>query len=191
MFCLRDEELVAMAASGDHVAFEELVSRHDARLRKRVATRLYVQVLRCLPLDDVMQDIWLAVFRGLGRIRPNGPRSFEKYLNGIARFKELSALRQYYRDRRSKPWPGEAVDCEGDAQESACPLEQASKHEMRKAIAKCMVRLPPGERDAVRLHLKGRSSFQIGREIGVSVDAAWHRVKRGLQKLIRCLGEKF
>lgn len=94
---LSDEALAARAAAGDPRAFEELVHRHHARLRKRLCARLFVQVRRCWPVADTLQEVWLAAWRSLHRFQPNGPGSFRRWLNGIVRFKELSILRSYYR----------------------------------------------------------------------------------------------
>ena len=55
-----DDALLARLRAGDEAAFDALVSQHDASLR-RVARTFVPQALA----DDVVQETWLAVIRGL------------------------------------------------------------------------------------------------------------------------------
>jgi RNA polymerase sigma-70 factor, ECF subfamily len=57
-----DQALLARLRAGDEPAFEALVTRHDGALR-RVA-RTYVRTDAAA--DDVVQETWLGVVRGLG-----------------------------------------------------------------------------------------------------------------------------
>ncbi|MDQ2650268.1 MAG: sigma-70 family RNA polymerase sigma factor [Actinomycetota bacterium] len=61
-----DVDLVELARHGDRSAFDELLRRHDARMRT-LAYRLMVDRGR---MDDALQDAYLNAFKGLHRFRP-------------------------------------------------------------------------------------------------------------------------
>ena len=56
-----DDALLARLRAGDEAAFDLLVSRLDASLRRVASTFVPTQALA----DDVVQETWLAVIRGL------------------------------------------------------------------------------------------------------------------------------
>ena len=73
-----DEELAAQAAAGDAAAFETLVSRHAGRVY-RLAYRLTGSDADA---QDVLQDAFLAAYRGLASFR--GAARFSTWLYRIA-----------------------------------------------------------------------------------------------------------
>ena len=78
---LHEQLLVLRCQAGDEDAFEELVARYHPRLR------YYLR--RILPradyADDVLQEVWLAVFRALPRLAD--PAALAAWLYRIARDK--------------------------------------------------------------------------------------------------------
>jgi RNA polymerase sigma-70 factor (ECF subfamily) len=58
-----DDAILARLRAGDEAAFEQLVSQHDAALHRVARTFVPTQALA----DDVVQETWLAVIRGLDR----------------------------------------------------------------------------------------------------------------------------
>jgi RNA polymerase sigma-70 factor, ECF subfamily len=78
---LHEQLLVLRCQAGDEDAFEELVARYHPRLR------YYLR--RILPradhADDVLQEVWLAVFRALPRLAD--PAALSAWLYRIARDK--------------------------------------------------------------------------------------------------------
>jgi RNA polymerase sigma-70 factor (ECF subfamily) len=73
-----DEALAARAAAGEESAFEELVSRYQARVY-RLACRLTSDEGHA---KDVLQETFLAVYRGLPRFR--GDSRFSTWLYRVA-----------------------------------------------------------------------------------------------------------
>src|SRR5262245_5319334 len=81
-------DLVADSRKGDRAAFARLVARSEARVR---AVALSVGV----PLDaadDVAQETFVAVFRGLGGLE--NPGAFAPWVAGIAHHQAVSWLRR-------------------------------------------------------------------------------------------------
>lgn len=58
-----DEVLIVRLQAGDESAFRELVTRHDRAMRR--LARSYVQTAAAA--DEVVQETWLAVIRGLAK----------------------------------------------------------------------------------------------------------------------------
>lgn len=72
-----DEDLVAAARGGDARAFAALVRRHDPSMRRLASTLLR----RPSAVDDVLQDAYLAAYRGLAGFR--GEARFSTWLYRI------------------------------------------------------------------------------------------------------------
>jgi RNA polymerase sigma-70 factor (ECF subfamily) len=93
----RDQEKawVLRARRGDDAAFRLLVESYDRRL-------LYF-VLRLLPdadlALDVMQDVWLTLFRRLPQLR--APEAFRVWLYQIAHDRVVDVLRRQRREERA------------------------------------------------------------------------------------------
>lgn len=58
-----DDAILARLRAGDEAAFEQLVAQHDAALHRVARTFVRTPALA----DDVVQETWLAVIRGLDR----------------------------------------------------------------------------------------------------------------------------
>ena len=62
-----DDELIAAAAAGDDSALRELFSRHAPWLAARLRA-----LLPAADVEDVLQETFLAVWRGAAAYRPEG-----------------------------------------------------------------------------------------------------------------------
>lgn len=89
---MTDELLVVRAQLGERAALAELVSRW------RLPVWTYVRrMLDAERADDVAQEVWLAVVRGLPRLRE--PARFAPWLFTIARHSVTDRLRSQYAAR--------------------------------------------------------------------------------------------
>jgi RNA polymerase sigma-70 factor (ECF subfamily) len=82
-----DDELVARVAAGDDTALRELFSRHAPWLAVRLRT-----VLPAADVEDVLQETFLAAWRGARNYRPQG--ACGGWLWGIARRQAALLLRR-------------------------------------------------------------------------------------------------
>ena len=82
-----DDGLVARVAAGDDTALRELFSRHAPWLAARLRA-----VLPAAEVEDVLQETFLAVWRGAGGYRPGGAAG--AWLWGIARRQAALLLRR-------------------------------------------------------------------------------------------------
>lgn len=169
------------ARAGDRAATELLVERHQAA----VARLLWRFVRTQADLDDLVQDTFLRMVRGLPGWRAEQP--FAHWLLRIATnvgrdyFRRQSIRRRHMVDPGSAdpdhPEP-EAIDPGAD------PAARAAANEAKALLAK----LPPDDRALLTLfHLEGWGLAQIAAQFGWTVTAtklrAW-RARRTLRSLL-------
>ncbi len=127
-----DGELVAATLGGDDDAFAELVRRH----RRRVFGSAARFARDDHQLDDICQDVFVRVFRNLGKFRGDAP--FEHWLSRIIVSACYDFLRKERRVREQVPL--DSVDyetCDGsvDAAISAGNARELLAHSMQKLAA--------------------------------------------------------
>ncbi|MGW3349668.1 RNA polymerase sigma factor [Nonomuraea rubra] len=131
---MTDEVLVVRAQLGERAALAELVARW------RVPVWTYVRrMLDAERADDVSQEIWLAVVRGLPRLRE--PGRFAPWLFTIARRSVTDRLRGQYAREPETLTAGEATA--EDAVEAMVD---------RAGLISALARLPLLEREVLVLH---------------------------------------
>lgn len=90
-----DDAILERLRAGDEAAFEALVARHDATLRRVARTFVSTQALA----DDVVQETWLGVIRGLDRFE--GRSSLRTWIFQILANRARSSA---VREARSQPF---------------------------------------------------------------------------------------
>lgn len=143
-----------------------------AQLRPFLARRV-----AAADVDDVLQDVWLRVQRGLPGLRDE--ERFTAWLFQIAR----SAVAEHQRGRARHP----VSDASGE------PVELADEpwiddRETARSLARCVsifvARLPSPYREAVTLvELEGLTVREAAEMAGVSVSGMKSRVQRGRAQL--------
>lgn len=167
---MNDELLVIRCQLGEREAFAELVRiGHDP-------VRDYVhRMLDHDRADDVAQEVWLAVFRGLPRLRE--PTRFAPWLFTIARRAITDRLRAQYAEPIDEP-----VDEFADN-----PVDLLLD---RVALGAAVATLPPREREVVMLyHLRDLSLDDCAAVCGVPAGTVKSRLSRA-RRLLRVHLEK-
>ena len=143
---MTDEELVALARTGDADAFDQLVARHQAG-----AYRAALAALRN-PHDaeEAAQDGLVRAWSNLGRVR--GDSSFRTWLLTIVWNTALSRRRGVVQWMRRKAPLAEAVTL---PEAAASPYREARDRELRVHIASAIETLTPKLRDALLLAHSG------------------------------------
>jgi RNA polymerase sigma-70 factor (ECF subfamily) len=158
-------ELLMAAKAGDSDAFQELVTRHDERLRQWVKTH----VVPRSDADDVVQDVYERAWRGIGRLR--GPR-FWPWLIGIAR--HVSAA--YFRRRPPKPGPTPGQKSPRKATDPWLAVEDSID------LHALLAALEPAERQVLLLRAWGFSYRDVARHLGKSQTACRKLHTRALSR---------
>jgi len=168
-----DNALVAAVAGGDDTALRELFGRHAPWLAGRLRAALPAP-----DVEDVLQETFLAAWRGAGRFRPERPEgAAAAWLWGIARRQAALCLR-----RRG---PATLADVESGGPVSPDPAAAAA---LRVDLDRAVDALgAPGEleREVWRLmYVEDRSVAEVAATMGVpegTVKSRAHRVRRLLR----------
>jgi RNA polymerase sigma-70 factor, ECF subfamily len=154
---------VVAAGRGDHGAFTRLVGVYDERLRV-LAYRLLGSRQA---MDDVLQDAYLAAYRGLRRFR--GEADVGTWLYRIVYNACLQRLR---RDPPAEPDAAEVLE-----HYPAGGLDIVDEVALRDQLCRALADLPPTQRAAVLLvHREGLSYGDAAEVLGVPVGTVASRV---------------
>jgi RNA polymerase sigma-70 factor (ECF subfamily) len=174
-----DEALVLRARQGDPRAFDLLVHRHTPRMY-RVALRILHDPVEA---EDVVQDAWVAAWRGLATFR--GDSAATTWLYRVV----TNAALQHLRRR----WPTVPLDRHTEdtyADTSEGPEHAALRGERSAAVLRAVATLEPAQRIPLVLHeLEGMSYQEVAEIVGVNVAALRSRLHRARVTLLARLEE--
>jgi len=175
-----DEALVSTALAGDESAFAELVARHKRRVFAAAArfARDDHQI------DDIAQEIFVRVFRHLGKFRGEAP--FEHWLSRIIVSACYDFLRRERRVREQVSLDGVEWEMRDSGIDAAISAGRA-----RELVHWALAKLSPDEQLIITLaELEERPMKEIAELTGWSESNVKVRAFRARQSLKRILGEK-
>ncbi|HEY2841897.1 MAG TPA: RNA polymerase sigma factor [Pirellulales bacterium] len=157
-----EEALVTAAVAGDRGALERLLLAHYSRLEQRVRNRLGVEAAGLVDAEDVLQEAFVDVFRGIGKFQAAGDGAFAAWLNTVVEHRLLDTVRRLRRkkrggDRRHVAGPANAADSSlADlvallSDHGGSPSQCAARGEAIRAVQVGLAGLPSDQR-AVILH---------------------------------------
>jgi RNA polymerase sigma factor (sigma-70 family) len=180
-----DEDLMREVAAGSAEALG-LLHRRFARLIFRIASHS----LDRGAAEDLVQDVFLAVWRNAARFDPERGTA-RAWLLQIAHFRLLNEL------RRRRRQPEVVTDPDGVVLEAVPapdpgPAELTWERRRRAALESALQQLPPSQREAVGLaFLDDLTHEQVAAELGLPLGTAKTRIRAGLQKLRGALGSQW
>ncbi len=158
---VEDEVLLRSAGAGDPVSFKEIFIRH----RRDVARLVYRMLNAPSDLDDVVQEVFVQVFRSLKDFR--GQSKFSTWLHRVT----VNVVLMHRRSARSRPVLTEEVPTDVIADDrQALPDEEAERHERMRAFQRLLARLAEKKRVVFVLHeLEGLAPSEIAEIVGAPV----------------------
>jgi RNA polymerase sigma-70 factor (ECF subfamily) len=181
----RDEDLMRQVAGGSQEALA-LLHRRFAR----VIFGLAVQTLDRAAAEDLVQDVFLAVWRNAGRFDPERG-TVRAWILQIAHFRLLNELRRRSRQPEIVPDPDGLV-LAGVPTVDPGPAEAASLQRRRAFLQSAVDELPPPQREALGLaFVDDLTHEQVAAELGVPLGTAKTRIRTGIQKLRDALGPRW
>lgn len=175
MSVLSDPELLAAIAEGDRGAFEAFYRRHAGWLVIRLRYRCVDDSL----VDDVVQETFLALWRGSARFRVQADGDATGWLWRIASRRLIDALRSHGARQRlvgllaRKPWRGEP----SAEDEVLIGVEHGD-------LAGALARLSPELQAVIQATvLDGLSTREAAVLLGIPVGTVKTRAKRARQQL--------
>jgi RNA polymerase sigma-70 factor (ECF subfamily) len=156
-----DAELLRRAGTGDATAFREVFLRH----RSDVARLVYRMLNAPADLEDVVQEVFVQVFRSLKDFR--GQSKFSTWLHRVT----VNVVLMHRRSAKSRPVLAPEVPQEMVPDERRLlPDEEAEKAERLRAFQRLLGRLAEKKRIVFILHeLEGLSPNEIADIVGAPV----------------------
>jgi RNA polymerase sigma-70 factor, ECF subfamily len=177
-----DAELVQRARRGDRRAFDQLFERHVDQVH-RWLTRLLGPVPE---REDLVQEVFLAAFKGLPRFRAEA--AFTTWLYRIVHNTAYSRLRR--RKREPVPWH-EIEEFDLALAPTLSPEAAAQQRQQVQQVLELLDRLKPKKRVAFILRVvEGLSLQEIGEIVGARPAAVGQRVKYAHRELLQLLARK-
>lgn len=168
-------DVVRRAQTGDADAFEVIYREHSARV--------YALCLRLsggsgADASDLMQDVFIRAWRGIGSFR--GDCAFSSWLHRLAVNVMLETARGDKR-RTARVLVMEDPDVIGAQSASVTP-------DLRMDLEDAIARLPRGARMAFVLHdIEGYRHDEIAEQLGIAVGTVKAQLHRARKLLIRAL----
>jgi RNA polymerase sigma-70 factor (ECF subfamily) len=173
-----DRELVARALRGDRGAFDQIFERHADDVF-RWLTRLLGPVPE---REDLLQEVFLAAFKGLATFR--GDAALSTWLYRIVANTAYSRLRS--RRRRPVDWRGAAHELALDRALDGAPSPEAAAQQRQQVqlALELLDRLKPNKRIAFILRVvEGLTLQEIGEIVGARPAAVGQRVRHAHREL--------
>lgn len=173
---MSDAELVDRILNGDHDAFGALYNRYATRVLTYAVKRTRNQE----DAQDIVQETFLKVFQHLPNLRETG--KFSTWMFGIAFKLCVDTLRQGQRHPECTSLS--RVSDEAIALEAAAiiaernTVQQATNRWLVERLRKVLAQLRDSERLLLHLKLKGISSKEIAKILGLTEAAVKNRLKR-------------
>ena len=174
-----DAELIAAVAGGDDAALRELFGRHAPWLASRLRS-----VLSAADTEDVLQETFLAVWRGARGYRPEGLAG--GWIWGIARRQAALFLRR--RGPAALVLPAVIA---ADGQHAGDPADAAlSRADLAGAVAALGPEDSPDRRVWQLMYVEDRPVAEVADLMGIpegTVKSRAHRARRRLRAALRGL----
>ncbi|MGE0787534.1 MAG: RNA polymerase sigma factor [Sandaracinaceae bacterium] len=157
-----DLELIARAKEGDTVAFRQVFLRHQAKV-----ARIVYRMLGPSPdVEDVVQDVFLNVYRSLPSFR--GDSKFSTWLYRLA----TNVTRMHLRRGRSRPRFADVEVPEGPqiGDRQLTPELEVERAERVRALYRLLDKLSDKKREVLVLHdLEGVPAKEIAELLDIPV----------------------
>ena len=171
-----DEALIEAARAGDRNAAAALYDRHTDRVH-RICYRI---VLDPSQAQDCVQEVWLKVFRKLGRFR--GDRSFAAWLNTVTANTAIDYYRRLARHRKHFSIGG--IDPDSAATDENPGDRQLDSAIIRERIRDAMDTISVNQRTAFVLrYYEEMPVAEIAETLGCTEGAVRTHIRRSLLAL--------
>jgi len=182
------------ARQGDPFALSKLLAVHHPKLRARVDSQMDHTLKAKLEPEDILQQVYLEVFRRIDRFESRGTGSFMNWVMTIMENKLIDARRALHCQARDIKREMHAQAGGGSQSywnlldevyaDSATPSRVARREEAVGALLACISRLSDSHQQVIRLRfLDGRPLDEVAARLGKSRGAIVAATRRALEAL--------
>jgi RNA polymerase sigma-70 factor, ECF subfamily len=177
-----DDEVLRRAGAGDAAAFREIFVRH----KNDVARLVYRMLSAPADLEDVVQEVFVQVFRSLKDFR--GQSKFSTWLHRVT----VNVVLMHRRSARSRPVLTEEAPSDLVADDrQPLPDEETERNERMRAFQRLLSRLAEKKRVVFILHeLEGMPPNEIAEVVGAPVLTVRTRLFYARRELEAMLGDE-
>jgi RNA polymerase sigma-70 factor, ECF subfamily len=170
---------LTLVGAGDRAAFGRLYDRSASQL---FALALGICRRRALA-EDVLQEAYVRIWRHAAQYDPTR-REPMAWLATIVRRLAIDALRRTANEGQLEPkFESDVADPDPD------PLVHAMRTQESRTVSRCLDQLEARQRSCILLaYFKGCSHTEVGARLGLPLGTVKSHIRRGLQRLKRCIG---
>ena len=197
------EQLVLRIHGGDLDAFNQLFMRYYPRIKLLVRLHMLDKLRAQVEADDVIQEIYMEVYRNFHKFEYRDPDSFYKWVVKVIGWKIKDFDKYFF--KTAKRQPAETISlqqrsssagtdsgpvvAEGLAGESTTPSQIIMEKEGYKMLAKALQKLPGHFRKVIQLrHLEQRSVKETAEILDMksnAVNVLFHRAQTKLHDVLK------
>lgn len=161
-------------------------------LYARCGPKLFGLALRILVrkdwAEDVLQESFVNIWRHAGDYRPHSAAPMT-WMTTIVRNRALDCLRRQHAERAQDTVPLDDTYAEVLADHAPGPADVALAGQQARALAECLKRLDPKQREVVSLaYLRDLSHSELAQALSLPLGTVKSWMRRGLDHLRECLG---
>ncbi len=194
-----EQSLLIQAISGKQAALERLLLAYAGRLRRRIGRKLPSFLRSTVGEEDILQEVFIDVFRRIRFFEGRGELSFYRWLVTIAEHRMQDAVKAQLAAKRggrlvvSSPVNTSCSSADGLIDLLAAfahtPSQSVAGHEVIDAVQVGLASLKEDYRQAIELrHIRGRTVAETATVMNRSPDAVKNLCRRGLKELHVVLG---
>ena len=198
MECTQRQMWGSKVPQDDAGAVARLLATHFPVLRSRADARMDWALKARLEPEDILQEVYVDVFRQVDRFEDRGPDSFLNWVLTILDSKLVDAHRALHRQKRdvARELPARVRGGTGSCwslvdqlyADSGTPSRVVRKEEAVGALMACMSQLSDLHRQVLRLRiLEGSSVADVGDRLGKSPAVIVALTRRALEALRECM----
>lgn len=161
-------------------------------LYTRCAPKLFGLALRILVrkdwAEDVLQESFVNIWRHAGDYRPHLAAPMT-WMTTIVRNRALDCLRRQHAERVPESVSLEDAEADALADHTPGPADLALAGQQARALAECLKRLDPRQREVVTLaYLRDLSHSELAQALSLPLGTVKSWMRRSLERLRECLG---
>ncbi|MCA9243352.1 MAG: sigma-70 family RNA polymerase sigma factor [Phycisphaerales bacterium] len=194
---MTNDELLQKAQAGDELSLQKLLARWQRRLLTRVERRLPARLAGAVSPEDILQDAFVDVFRGIARFQDNGESAFYRWLVTIVDNRLIDTIRALQAAKRGGEW-ARLTETESQAiplvemleVNSRTPSRSIARREAVGAVIQALDEIAPDYREALQLRfVEGLNVSETAQRLGRTEWAVHKLCRRGLDQLRVAMGD--
>lgn len=192
-----EAELVAAAQSGERLAYERLLVRHQVRLSIRIRQRIPRRLQHVFDVDDILQETFFDGWVGIDRFQFGGQGTFYNWLARIADHRILDGVKTFRAAKRGGNRHQVVPERDDELTQllsllmthERTPSRSVADREALNAAAAALPTLKQDYRDVLRLRFLEEASVAETARLMNRTEWAVHKLTaRALQALREAMG---